>query len=109
MKEKSKFSHEALLSSNSNKESKDQYQSMSIEDSENLAELQQLIADHHTTSDRVKGIIFILLSTTLFTATASICKYGYTNNESLDGFDYMIFRGGVLMLSKCINTQILDN
>ncbi|CAI2374596.1 unnamed protein product [Moneuplotes crassus] len=49
-------------------------------------------------TDRVKGILLMSISTICFVMTISLCKYAYLINENVNGLDYILFRGSILIL-----------
>ncbi|CAI2373273.1 unnamed protein product [Moneuplotes crassus] len=46
---------------------------------------------------RIKALLLISVSTIFFMLTMSFCKYGYLINEKMEGMDYLIFRGTIMM------------
>lgn len=100
MKGETDIDKHPLITSEDKKPNNGLMQSMSIEDSEAAVEVKPVEGEPRSMFDSFKGVLIMLLAMGLFTATISTCKYAYILNEHLDGFDYMIFRGTICIISK---------
>ncbi|CAI2373258.1 unnamed protein product [Moneuplotes crassus] len=55
-------------------------------------------------ADRIKALLLMSISAFCFMLTISLCKYGYLINEKMNGMDYLLFRGTILMFFATLET-----